>query len=117
MKLINETVSKSTMHVTRTYRLSTIDDSGSFILLIVEMLSGCSLRDTELRIDSLFANVALLAGVNVAPFYRLYEPSFIDLLIFYLHDFWFSNLMCSRFFIFSIIFQLGLYKLPHSLSI
>ena len=71
MKLISETVSKSTMHVTRTDYRSMIEDYPSFNLLIVEIVSGCNFLDTELKIDSLFANVTLLAGVKTELFYRL----------------------------------------------
>jgi hypothetical protein len=63
MKLMRDTVSKSTMQVTLTSFLSMMEDSGSWMRLMVDMFSGCSLRETEESMDSLLARVALLAGV------------------------------------------------------
>lgn len=102
-------MSKSTMHVTRTDYRSMIEDYPSFNLLIVEIVSGCNFLDTELKIDSLFANVTLLAGVKTALFYRLWDPNFIERLNFSLPLRLFNNKKCSRFFIFSIAFSVGFY--------
>lgn len=107
MKLMSETVSKSTIHVTLTSCLSMIDDYGSCMRLIVDIVYGWSLRETELRIDSLLANVALLYGVNEPGFYLCWEPSLIDRLSFYLWGLWLSSSMCSRVLIFSIIVSVG----------
>ncbi len=107
IKLIKETVSKSTIQVTLTDFLSIIDDSGSWIRLIVEMVYGWSFLDTELRIDSLFANVALLAGVNELLFYFLIEPNLIDRLSFYLWCRLLRNKICYLVLIFSIIVSVG----------
>ena len=60
---MRDTVSKSTMQVTLTSFLSMMEDSGSWMRLMVDMFSGCSLRETEESMDSLLARVALLAGV------------------------------------------------------
>lgn len=106
---MSETVSKSTMHVTRTDYLSIMEVYPSFILLIVDIVDGWSFLDTELKIDSLFANVTLLDGVNVVLFYRLFDPNLIERLNFYLPFLWFNNKKWSRFLIFSIAFSVGFY--------
>lgn len=45
---------------------------------MVDMVYGWSLRDTELRMDSLLANVALLTGVSDVDFYLCWDPSLIE---------------------------------------
>lgn len=60
--------------------------------LIVEMFSGWSLRDTDERMDSLLARVALLAGVLDVGFSLWMEPSLMDRLSFSLGILWLSRI-------------------------
>lgn len=53
---------------------------------MVDMFSGCSLRETDERMDSLLARVALLAGVLEVSLSLCVEPSLMDRLSFSLEN-------------------------------